>query len=63
MLAKISSLEEVKKLTKHMPKHVHGKHVLRHKPVRHMLGHLLKHVPRHMLKYVPAQARAPEQAP
>ena len=27
------------------PKHVPGKHVPRHVPVRYMLGHMLKHVP------------------
>ena len=28
----------------HVPRHVHG---------RHMLGHVLKHVPRHVLKHMP----------
>ena len=43
---------------KHVPRHVPVKHV----PVRHMLGHVLKHMPRHMLKHVPDR-QVPEHVP
>ena len=41
-----------------MTKHVSGKNIIRHMPVKHMLvrhvhGQVLKNMPRHMLKDVP----------
>ena len=40
-----------------MPKHVLRHMSVKHVPVRHMLGHVLKHVPRHVLKHMPEHRR------
>ena len=36
-----------------MPEHVHGRHVLRYVPVKHVpVRHELKHMPKHVLIHV-----------